>query len=84
MCRRVVEGILEALEKMKPTSIVGVELQEVELGSSAPQILGVEVDELTAVLTDWGVQEAYGRSCRRGVAASFAVDVLGFVLCWPL
>lgn len=39
------EGILEALEKMKPTSIVGVELQEVELGSSAPQILGVKVKQ---------------------------------------
>ena len=52
MCRRVVEGILEALEEMKPTSIVGVELQEVDLGSSSPQILGVQVNNLTAVLTD--------------------------------
>lgn len=36
-------GVLEALEEFKPTSVVGVELQEVNLGSVAPQILGVAV-----------------------------------------
>lgn len=41
--RRVAESILEALEEMKPTSVVGVELQDVDLGSSSPQILGVKV-----------------------------------------
>lgn len=66
------ECILEALQEMKPTSIVGVELQEVELGSSAPQILGIKV-QLTAVLR---VQEAYCRRCRHGVAPSFVLR------CW--
>ena len=64
-CRRVVEGILEALEEMKPTSIVGVKLQEVELGSSAPQILGVKV-QLTALAKVNGVD--------RGVSEVDCVD----------
>lgn len=42
--RRVAESMLEALEDIKPTSVVGVELQEVHLGVVAPQILGVEVN----------------------------------------
>lgn len=41
--RHLAEGLLEALEEMKPTSVVGVELLDVELGSSAPRILGIKV-----------------------------------------
>lgn len=48
VCSRVVEGFLDALEEMKPTSVVELELQDVELGSSAPQILGIKV-KITAL-----------------------------------
>lgn len=41
--RRLAENVLKALEELKPTSVVGVELQDVDLGSVAPQILGVKV-----------------------------------------
>lgn len=43
MTRIVAESILDALEELKPNSVVDVELQEVYLGTVAPQILGVEV-----------------------------------------
>lgn len=43
LSRHLAEGLLEALEEMKPTSVVGVELLDVELGSSAPRILGIKV-----------------------------------------
>lgn len=43
LSRHLAEGLLEALEEMKPTSVVGLELLDVELGSSAPQILDIKV-----------------------------------------
>ncbi|CAM9598128.1 unnamed protein product [Ectocarpus sp. 13 AM-2016] len=43
VAEHLTEGFLEVLEEMKPTSVVGVELLEIELGSSAPQILGITV-----------------------------------------
>lgn len=46
--RRLAESILEALEELKPTSVVGVELQEVYMGTVAPQILGIKVRRCNA------------------------------------
>lgn len=43
LLRHFTEGLLEALEEMKPTSVVGIELLDVELGSSAPRVLGIKV-----------------------------------------
>ena len=47
LSRHLAEGLLEALEEMKPTSVVGVDLLDVELGSSAPRILGIKVHTST-------------------------------------
>ncbi|CBJ25605.1 hypothetical protein Esi_0003_0313 [Ectocarpus siliculosus] len=72
VAEHLTEGFLEVLEEMKPTSVVGVELLDVELGSSAPQILGITMlDPTSSASPGWGD----GRCNHEGECLSFRVDL---------
>eukprot|EP00903_Cladosiphon_okamuranus_P007691 g7454.t2 len=72
VAEHLAEGLLEALEEMKPTSVVGVELLDVELGSTAPRILGIKtLDPTSSASPGWGD----GRCRLEGKCVSLRVDL---------
>ncbi|CAM9311435.1 unnamed protein product, partial [Hapterophycus canaliculatus] len=73
VAEHLTEGFLEALEELKPNSVVGVELLEVELGSSAPRVLGIEVlDPTSSASPGWGDGRC---SLEGGECVSLRVDL---------